>query len=76
MILDYENGIRGRITRAICQCGEAKDKQCMVTMKQEKVHRTCILTLTINTNGLYYNHFLIMDLAMMKIHKYLNMTLL
>ena len=25
MILDYENGIRGRITRAICQCGETKD---------------------------------------------------
>ena len=56
-ILDYENGIRGGITRVMWHYVKIINI-CMIMMKLKKVHAFNILILTINTDGLYRNHFL------------------
>ena len=56
-ILDYENGIRGGITRVMWHYVKIINI-CMIMMKLKKVNAFNILILTINTDGLYRNHFL------------------
>lgn len=60
MVLDWENGIRGGIARAIYYCKEANDNDT------KKTHTFLILISTTNTDGLYWNHFLMVDLHMLK----------
>ena len=63
MILDYGNSIRRVMTRAICHFVEAINEYMYDYDESNNLHTSFILILTINTNGLYQNHFLTLDLA-------------
>ena len=76
MILDYENGIWGGITKAISHYAEANNKYmhgCDKTKERSAFH---IFILSINTDGPYQNYLFILDLNLLKIYKCLHMTLL
>ena len=63
MILDYENVIREGITRSISCYAEANNKFMHDYRDFISFH---ILILTMNMDGLYHNHLLIVDLNMLK----------
>ena len=68
-VLDFEHGVRGRITRAVCHYYKPVINKCVIMMKQKKIHTMSILILTISTDGLYHNYFLMADLNMLKIYQ-------
>ena len=57
MILDYENGIRGGIPKAIYQYGKANNKYIHDYDETKESTHIQYLVLAINTDGLYRNHF-------------------
>ena len=69
LILDYKNGPRGGITRAISHYDEGNNNTYMIMKKQNKLHIFHILILSINADRLCYNHFLMMDLIMLEIYQ-------
>ena len=76
MVLYYENGIRAGITWAICHCTEGNNKYIyMFMMKQTKVHVLSILISIINTKGIYQNHFITVNLNILKIHQCMHLSL-
>lgn len=71
-----KNGIKEWITRAICYYAEAKNKYSSDFDEKKKLHTFSILILTINTDGIFHNHFLMTYLIMFKIYQSLCMILL
>ena len=74
MILDYGNGIRGGIARGIYHYDEAN--KSLYDYFETKENTYIILILTINTDGLYRSHFLVVGVIMLKIYQCLCMILL
>lgn len=69
MILYYEKGIRGGITRAICHYAEDSNIYMSNYGKVKKVIALCILVLTISIDELYCYHFPALDLNLLKIEQ-------
>ena len=74
MIPDYENGVRGRIIRAVHHYAEANNK-CTFNYDETKEISYFVLILAINTDGLYQNNFLMAVLNMLKICQCLHLIL-
>lgn len=68
MILDCENCIR---LFAIAQ--KQIINTCITMMNQKKIHILSMPILTIKTNGIYQNHFFLVDLKMLNISKSINL---
>ena len=76
MVLDYGNGIRRGITRAIYHYDEADNKYLHECDETEKMHTINILILIIDTDMPYRNHFFVVGVIMLKIYQCLCMILL
>ena len=76
MILDYKNGIKEGITRAVSHYLEVNNKSIFNYDNKKNIQTFSILILNINADGLYYNHFPMTDLHILKIYQCLNLTLL
>ena len=76
MILDYKNGIKGGITIAVSHYLEVNNKSMFNYDDKKNIQTFSILILTINADGLYYNHFHMTDLHILNIYQCLNLTLL
>lgn len=68
MILDCENCIR-----AVFHCTEANNKYMYNYDESKENSYFSMPILTIKTNGIYQNHFFLVDLKMLKISKNINL---
>ena len=76
MILDYGNGIRGGIARAIYHNDEANYKYLHGYDETKEKKTFNMLILTISADGLYHNHFLVVRVVMLKKYQCLCIILL
>lgn len=69
MILFYEKGIREGITRATFKYAQPNNKLMYEYDKTKKYIYIFILIVTICSDILYHNHFLVQDLNLLKIYQ-------
>ena len=76
MLVDCENGLRGRLTRVICHYTETNDHIYLYDYEKSKESTYFnIMILTINMDMLFRKNMLMMDINILKIYQCLQATL-